>query len=296
MWWICHKSFLNGTRTRRFEIFFIFLKVIFSRKVVGHGIKRMDCCHVSFDVGIRNLAVAIIVVDNNDKIEVLLWKVIDLLEHTGAKKIKNVDLARRIRLLHNECKQIWSCLNNFHQTYVHIERQHARNHGMTAMAVALFVEALASLEPVHIDSKVHVDFIPAKSKLDYASRVLPNIITADAVNAARGKRQYKLRKKLAICACQALLENHEIYMTNNTTRASQFFEQIDRSKVDDLADSMLQALSCANVLPILTICQPIELNCRKRKQTNLNSKRKPKQQKCTKDVENVVTKKEKNES
>jgi len=208
----------------------------------------MAQCHVSFDVGIRNLAVAAIVVHPPlPSVRVLKWRVIDLLERTSASKIKSVDLARRLRLLHDDCATLWASVGRepVEQTYVHIERQHARNHAMVAMAVGLFVEAL------HLRaSAVRVAFVPAKEKLVYASRVVADIVASSDVAASRGKRNYATRKKLAIAACRALLARCSVCMADDeSTPAIDYLnKRTDRRKIDDLADAMLQALARADVL------------------------------------------------
>jgi len=220
-------------------------------------------CHVSFDVGIRNLAVAVIYVSGSAdgatagapaSIRIVDWRVIDLLERTAASKIKNVDLARRLRLLHDECARVWAVVRRLgcEIVHVHVERQHARNHGMVAMAVGLFVEAL-------VEFGASVAFVPAKEKLAYAARIVPDVATSADVAAARGKRNYAARKKLAVSACRAILARADLRVIDDDANgesdsssagvaALDRLNGADRRKLDDLADAMLQALARADVL------------------------------------------------
>lgn len=166
---------------------------------------------LSFDVGIKNLAYCIYDSSSN---KVLFWNIIDI----TAKKSDNA-CAHMVELLDNY-KELLNC------DVVLIEKQPSRNNKMRiveGLLNAYFVIKGITNKESDI-SKVIV--YSAKHKL--------------GKDTFRGKSNYSQRKKLGVFRTEAFLKQYP-----QTDEFHNLF--IESKKKDDLADSLLQALSYVNV-------------------------------------------------
>ena len=162
---------------------------------------------VSFDVGMKNLAYCIV---ENRKI--LAWKVLDL--HFRS----NEDL----------CKRVVATLDDYPEILnvdaVVIEKQPSKNNKMR------IVESL--LNAYFIIKGTNCDESPISKVCVYSSKH-----KLGATNL-RGKTNYRERKKLAMTRCSEFLRQ------TSDVQTVEFIALFSASKKkDDLADSLLQALS-----------------------------------------------------
>ncbi len=210
--------------------------------------------HVSFDVGIRNLAVATFVVDGESgSVRVLAWRNIDLLDGTNATKVKNVKLERRLALLHDRYRSIWKeTLNGLIESErsncclrVHIERQHGRNKSMMCMAVALYVESLCACQDIENVVDAKFEFVSAQEKLKFASRVVPDVVSPDDVKSASTGKNYNKRKRMAVEACREIVTRTESITGDSVDEWRHPERGRKKRKLDDIADAMLQGLACS---------------------------------------------------
>ena len=176
---------------------------------------------LSLDVGTKNLGVCII----NEKNDITFWKVLQFIQQ------------------HKEdlCCCIVRTLDTFdfkHVDTVLIEKQPSRNNKMR------IVEALLQA------------YFVIRGKLDKDSKISKVLIYSAkhklGVNTAKGKTNYRERKKLSV-------ERTKEYLTKSN-QAAEHIEMFNKEKKkDDLADSLLQALSyteCAVHLQLQKDVQP----------------------------------------
>jgi len=176
---------------------------------------------LSFDVGMKNLAYCVI--DNND---IKFWDVIQI--PNGYNEAMCINLVKEL--------DKYSHMLDVDQ--VVIEKQPAKNNKMRIMEHLLtsyFVIKGINCSDCNI-SKVKV--YSAKFKL--------------GSNTFKGKQNYSARKKLAVTRCAEYLKE-----TTQTDNINTTFEK--SKKKDDLADSLLQALSFISC-PIFDKIQQMDLD------------------------------------
>lgn len=190
----------------------------------------MSTVLLSFDVGIRNLAVCKLVIEPNDTLTILHWDVMDVLETAGSeKKLSIPDNARYMidTLTRNE----EVLLQNPEPSAVLIEQQPGGkfvNVGMKALSHVLqtFIYMKAGHVPIH--------FVSARKKLQKAE---------SHEKGTAQKKRYTSNKHFATEAALELVNTR----VNNKEEALSIF--YGRSKKDDLADSLLQAVSFSTPPP-----------------------------------------------
>ena len=165
---------------------------------------------VSFDVGIKNLAYCIF---DTETMKIKDWNIVDI---TTNKK-------------NNECSQVVSVLDQYNNlldsNLVLIEKQPSKNNKMR------IIEALLNAYFV-IKGINDKDSSISNVKVYSAKHKLGN-------DTFKGKVNYNQRKKLGIY-------KSEIFLKSNI-QDTKFVELFEKSKKkDDLADSLLQALSYIN--------------------------------------------------
>lgn len=194
----------------------------------------MSAVYLSFDVGIRNLAVCKVEFQDEQKLHIHHWDVMDVLEQVegSTKKMSIPDTARHMidTLLRNE----EALLTGPVPSAVLIEQQPGGkfvNVGMKALSHVLqtFVYMKAPTVPIH--------FVSARKKLQKAEA---------HEKGTEQKKRYSSNKKFAKEAALQLIHERVI----NTEEAQHMF--YSKTKNDDLADSLLQATAfheAATALP-----------------------------------------------
>jgi hypothetical protein len=184
----------------------------------------MSTILLSFDVGIRNLAVCKVVIEPNEELQILHWDVMDVLETVEAEKKMSIpDTAKHMvdTLLRNE----EALLHNPQPTAILIEQQPGGkfvNVGMKALSHVLqtFMYMKASHIPIH--------FVSARKKLQKAE---------SHEKGTAPKKRYTSNKQFAKETALELLNTRVL----NKEEALTIFNK--RAKKDDLADALLQAVS-----------------------------------------------------
>lgn len=189
----------------------------------------MSTVLLSFDVGIRNLAVCKVSVEADDSLHIFHWDVMDVLEGAAAptsKKLSIPDTARHMIDTLSKNESVF--LQNPAPTAILIEQQPGGkfvNVGMKALSHVLqsFMYIKAPHIPIH--------FVSARKKLQTAE---------SHEKGTAQKKRYTSNKQFAKEAALDLIQTRVV----NREEAHSIFTS--RSKKDDLADSLLQAVSfCA---------------------------------------------------
>lgn len=188
--------------------------------------------YVSFDIGVKNLALCIL--RKTDKLEIIDWRIITLAD--TKKEIKGIeDISMRI---YNEMDIIIGFLkeNNINiVNYVLIENQPSNLNGIMKTIQHIIYNYFSLLK--HWDGIVeNVVLVNASLKMkthDFVSHIHKNI-EEETKNTKKFKRgKYILNKKLSIEICEHYIKNSE--------RLLDIFSK--NKKKDDLSDSCLQAVS-----------------------------------------------------
>ena len=187
--------------------------------------------YVSFDIGVKNLALCIL--RKTDKLEIIDWRIITLAD--TKKEIKGIeDISTRI---YNEMDIIIGFLkeNNINiVNYVLIENQPSNLNGIMKTIQHIIYNYFSLLK--HWDGIVeNVILVNASLKLkthDFLPIIDKDI--DDKKNSKNFKRsKYILNKKLSIEICENYIKNNQ--------RLLDIFSK--NKKKDDLSDSCLQAVS-----------------------------------------------------
>lgn len=171
---------------------------------------------ISFDVGIKNLAVCIL--DQATK-TIIDWKVISLVN--GPDK----NLAVVSDSLIDKLDEMYLSFQDAEEMTVLVENQPAFKNP-TMKSVQMIIYSYFRVMSKHQGLPIHIHVISAGSKLRYMKKHFKDMDVSE--------KSYKKNKQNAIAYT---LE----YIQNNSPAHVEFFEK--NKKKDDLADCLLQALS-----------------------------------------------------
>ena len=188
--------------------------------------------YISFDIGIKNLALCIL--RKTNKIEVLDWRIIALAD--SKKELKGIDdISERVHYEMDNIVGFFKEQDINTIDYVLIENQPSNLNGVMKTIQHIIYNYFSLIK--HWDKEVeNVVLVNAslKSKThNYVSEIKPeeNAGNKNAKNFRRSK--YLYNKKLSIDICQNYIKDNQrlldIFANNN--------------KKDDLSDSCLQAVS-----------------------------------------------------
>lgn len=188
--------------------------------------------YISFDIGIKNLALCIL--KKTDKIEVLDWRIIAIAE--SKKELKGIDdISERV---YNEMDIIVGFLKeaNIHMIdYVLIENQPSNLNGIMKTIQHIIYNYFNLIK--HWDKEVDNVVLVNASLKSKTHEYVPEItyeeseVKKNAKNFRRSK--YVYNKKLSIDICQNYIKDNE--------RLRDIF--VNNKKKDDLSDACLQAVS-----------------------------------------------------
>lgn len=176
---------------------------------------------LSFDVGSRNLAMCY--VDGDTSLVPVTWKLFDLKMGVRANTVLIQDLVKNMQTLFDACSTIQQLPND---THIVIEAQEVSN---------VLMRILSYCIQMYFNCRNHVVRFK-NGQFKYGSR----IAAIDDDTRKQMKRQYSLRKRIAIHTVERICEQLEF----KPTMYSDW-----KSKKDDLADAYLQAIA------YLEICQ-----------------------------------------
>ena len=185
----------------------------------------MNPIFLSFDVGVRNLAVCKVEVHAGEETKYTIhhWDVMDVLEGVASSKLGIPETAQH--LVNTLLKHEQVLLQEPAPTAVLIEQQPGGKFVNVSMkALSHVLQTFLYLKAPHIP----IHFVSARKKLQ----------TADShEKGTEQKKRYRSNKQFAKEAALELLQSH-VY---NSDRALATFT--GRGKKDDLADSLLQAVA-----------------------------------------------------
>ena len=186
--------------------------------------------YISFDIGIKNLALCILK-NENGKIYIIDWRVIEL-----AEKKKGVNLENIKEILYYELDNIMGSIEEINSKieYVLIENQPSNLNGIMKTIQLLIYSYFSLLN--HWDKlSINVLLINASLKLQYHNyKPLPLVkIDNNRTKKEQKRDKYRNNKNDAIEITKKYIEKDE--------KLSNIFKQ--HKKKDDLADSFLQILS-----------------------------------------------------
>lgn len=188
--------------------------------------------YISFDIGIKNLALCIL--KKTDKIEVLDWRIIAIAE--SKKELKGIDdISERV---YNEMDIIVGFLKEANINmidYVLIENQPSNLNGImkTIQHVIYNYFNLIKHWDKDVDNVVLVNASLKSKTHEYVPEITyeESEVKKNAKNFRRSK--YVYNKKLSIDICQNYIKDNE--------RLRDIF--VNNKKKDDLSDACLQAVS-----------------------------------------------------
>lgn len=188
--------------------------------------------YISFDIGIKNLALCIL--KKTDKIEVLDWRIIAIAE--SKKELKGIDdISERV---YNEMDIIVGFLKEANINmidYVLIENQPSNLNGIMKTIQHVIYNYFNLIK--HWDKEVDNVVLVNASLKSKTHEYVPEItyeeseVKKNAKNFRRSK--YVYNKKLSIDICQNYIKDNE--------RLRDIF--VNNKKKDDLSDACLQAVS-----------------------------------------------------
>jgi len=188
--------------------------------------------YISFDIGIKNLALCIL--KKTDKIEVLDWRIIAIAE--SKKELKGIDdISERV---YNEMDIIVGFLKEANINmidYVLIENQPSNLNGIMKTIQHIIYNYFNLIK--HWDKDVDNVVLVNASLKSKTHEYVPEItyeeseVKKNAKNFRRSK--YVYNKKLSIDICQNYIKDNE--------RLRDIF--VNNKKKDDLSDACLQAVS-----------------------------------------------------
>lgn len=188
--------------------------------------------YISFDIGVKNLALCILNHDNN-LIEIIDWRVISLVE-----KKKDINGINNIsELLFYELDNLMGSLEELKYDkidYVLIENQPSNLNGIMKSIQLLIFSYFSLLK--HWDKlNMNVLLINASLKLQYHTFKPEPLIKIDATRTKKEQKRDKYRNNKN--------DGIEItkYYINNNDKLNIYFAK--HKKKDDLADTLLQTVS-----------------------------------------------------
>lgn len=186
--------------------------------------------YISFDIGIKNLALCILK-NENEKIYIIDWRVIEL-----AEKKKGVNLENIKEILYYELDNIMGSIEEINSKieYVLIENQPSNLNGIMKTIQLLIYSYFSLLN--HWDKlSINVLLINASLKLQYHNyKPLPLVkIDNNRTKKEQKRDKYRNNKNDAIEITKKYIEKDE--------KLSNIFKQ--HKKKDDLADTLLQTIS-----------------------------------------------------
>lgn len=186
--------------------------------------------YVSFDIGIKNLALCILE-EVDDTVSIIDWKVITL--SNTKKEIKGInDISGRI---YNELDEIILNLNNIGYEKINkviIENQPSNLNGIMK-TVQHLIFSYFNLSKHWFNNVDEVILINPSLKLQNHSYVPSSNVNKDSTQKILKKDRYKKNKADAIEVCK--------YYIKDDSELLDFFNS--HKKKDDLADTCLQVIS-----------------------------------------------------
>lgn len=188
--------------------------------------------YISFDIGVKNLALCILNYNNN-LIEIIDWRVISLVERK--KDINGLNTISE--LLFYELDNIMGSLEELEYDkidYVLIENQPSNLNGIMKSIQLLIFSYFSLLK--HWDKlNMNVLLINASLKLQYHTFKPEPLIKIDNIRTKKEQKRDKYRNNK-----NDGIEITKYYINNNEKLKSYF---IKHKKKDDLADTLLQTIS-----------------------------------------------------
>ena len=188
--------------------------------------------YISFDIGIKNLALCIL--KKTDKIEVLDWRIIAIAE--SKKELKGIDdISERV---YNEMDIIVGFLKEANINmidYVLIENQPSNLNGIMKTIQHIIYNYFNLIK--HWDKDVDNVVLVNASLKSKTHEYVPEITYEESEGKKNAKNfrrsKYVYNKKLSIDICQNYIKDNE--------RLRDIF--VNNKKKDDLSDACLQAVS-----------------------------------------------------
>ena len=188
--------------------------------------------YISFDIGIKNLALCIL--KKTDKIEVLDWRIIAIAE--SKKELKGIDdISERV---YNEMDIIVGFLKEANINmidYVLIENQPSNLNGIMKTIQHIIYNYFNLIK--HWDKDVDNVVLVNASLKSRTHEYVPDITYDESEGKKNAKNfrrsKYVYNKKLSIDICQNYIKDNE--------RLKDIF--VNNKKKDDLSDACLQAVS-----------------------------------------------------
>lgn len=188
--------------------------------------------YISFDIGIKNLALCIL--KKTDKIEVLDWRIIAIAE--SKKELKGIDdISERV---YNEMDIIVGFLKEANINtidYVLIENQPSNLNGIMKTIQHIIYNYFNLIK--HWDKEVDNVVLVNASLKSKTHEYVPEITYEESESKKNAKNfrrsKYVYNKKLSIDICQNYIKDNE--------RLKDIF--VNNKKKDDLSDACLQAVS-----------------------------------------------------
>jgi hypothetical protein len=188
--------------------------------------------YISFDIGIKNLALCIL--KKTDKIEVLDWRIIAIAE--SKKELKGIDdISERV---YNEMDIIVGFLKEANINmidYVLIENQPSNLNGIMKTIQHIIYNYFNLIK--HWDKDVDNVVLVNASLKSKTHEYVPDITYDESEGKKNAKNfrrsKYVYNKKLSIDICQNYIKDNE--------RLKDIF--VNNKKKDDLSDACLQAVS-----------------------------------------------------
>lgn len=192
--------------------------------------------YISFDIGVKNLAVCVL--DHTDVIRILDWRIITLAE--SKKELKGIDdIAERIYMEMDNIMGTLKEQNISNIDYVLIENQPSNLNGVmkTIQHIIYCYFSLVKYWDKEVDNVVLVNASLKTKNHEFQPdvTVCTSVTSPDAKKNSKGfkREKYKLNKATSIAIC-----NH--YIKDNQ-KLIDIFQQ--NKKKDDLCDACLQAVS-----------------------------------------------------
>jgi hypothetical protein len=188
--------------------------------------------YISFDIGIKNLALCIL--KKTDKIEVLDWRIIAIAE--SKKELKGIDdISERV---YNEMDIIVGFLKEANINmidYVLIENQPSNLNGIMKTIQHIIYNYFNLIK--HWDKEVDNVVLVNASLKSKTHEYIPEITYEESEGKKNAKNfrrsKYVYNKKLSIDICQNYIKDNK--------RLKDIF--VNNKKTDDLSDACLQAVA-----------------------------------------------------
>lgn len=184
---------------------------------------------ISFDIGIKNLAVCILLATKgNDTAKILVWKIISLAE----KKEKIPNLNELSGRLFSELDEITTSIGIDHEIdTVLLENQPSRLNG-TMKSIQIMIYSYFQMRRHWEGIVKNVHMVSASQKLLNH----PYEIPSELLETMKNKKSYEITKWKSIQITKRYIENNE--------ELKKIFESY--KKCDDMGDSCLQCISWLN--------------------------------------------------